>query len=210
MFRINPETGKPEGRPAINLTESQIRYAMSMTASNKQAAAFLNLTFNTWKKYAKKFIDQESGKSLFELHKGLGADKRKKEITTNKVKNQDRRRFDSGYREKLDDILEGKYPWYQPRKLRKRLFLSNKIPLICSCCGWTEGRVTDGNVPLLLVFKDGNWRNKLLENITLMCFNCYFLRVGSLGHYYQGFSYGTYNKPRSDGKPKGWKKPKEE
>jgi hypothetical protein len=209
MFKINPITGKPEGRPAIDLTEKQIRYAMSMTSSNLKAADFLNVAYTTWKKYAKLYIDEETNKTLFELHKKKYGVKLK-EKKQKGIRTQDRRGYDSGYKQKLDDILEGKYPWYQPRLLRKRLFLSNKVPLICCACGWSEGRIGDGNVPLLLNFKDGNWRNKLLENIELLCFNCYFLRVGSQGHYWQGMSYGTKNKKRADGRPTQHRKNKKD
>lgn len=209
MFKINPNTNKPEGRPSLNLTEKQIRYAIEMTSSNLQAAAFLNLSYTSWRKYAKMYLDPITGKTLFELHKGTYAIKTK--VRKEKgIKLQDRRSYDAGYKQRLDDILEGKYPWYQPRKLRKRLFLSNKVPLICASCGWSEGRIGDGNVPLLLNFKDGNWRNKLLQNIELLCFNCYFIRVGSQGHYWQGMSYGTKNKKRADGKPTQHRKKKED
>lgn len=194
------------GRPKISLTESQIKYAMSMTYSNREAAKFLNISYNTYKKYAKLYVDPNLNKTLFELHLYANkSDSNKRPNIKRENNNLDTRKWNSGYKERLEDILRGEMPWYQPRKLRKRLFASNYIPLVCASCGWTECRITDGNVPLLLAFKDGNWRNKQLENIYLLCFNCYFLQIGSQGHYWQGMTYGGRNKPRGDGKPKGWK-----
>jgi hypothetical protein len=188
------------GRPEMGFTESQIRYAMENTYSNWGAAKFLNICYNTYLKYAERYIDSKTGLNLRELHKQKVRPPRDK----TKISNQDRRRYDNGYAEKLEDILAGLYPEYQPRPLRKRLFAANILPMECSSCGWTECRVTDGNYPLWLAFKDGNWRNKKLDNIYLLCFNCYFLQIGSLAPKWQGMTYGARNKPRGDGRPKGW------
>ena len=35
-------------------------------------------------------------------------------------------------------------------------------------------------MPLLLTFKDGNKKNYLLDNLTMLCYNCYFLQVGDI------------------------------
>lgn len=187
------------GRPGLNLTESQIRYAMENTYSLSEAARFLRISYNSLIKYMDFYRDQ-NGVTLRDLHKKKPKPKPQKPFGG---RGGDRRYFDCGYKEKLEDILLGLHPEYQPRLLRKRLFASNFLPLQCSSCGWTEARVTDGNVPLLIHFADGNWRNKKLENLRLLCFNCYFLQVGSFGHYWQGFTYGPKSKPRWDGKPKG-------
>ena len=172
------------GRPHMNLTESQVRYAMSNTYSNRGAARFLNVSINTYLKYAEQYIDFETGLNLRDLHK--------QKIKPQKARatKGDRRLYDNGYKEKLEDILAGLYPDYQPRPLRKRLFASGIIPMECSSCGWNECRVTDDNYPLYIAFHDRNWRNKTLQNMYLLCFNCYFCQIGSLGARFQGISYG--------------------
>ena len=172
------------GRPHMNLTESQIRYAMANTYSNRGAARFLNVSINTYLKYAEQYIDSETGLNLRDLHK------QKPKPQKAKATKGDRRLYDNGYKEKLEDILAGLYPDYQPRPLRKRLFASGIIPMECSSCGWNECRVSDDNYPLYIAFHDGNWRNKKLENLYLLCFNCYFCQIGSLGARFQGISYG--------------------
>ena len=58
-----------KGREPLGLTENQIRYAMKNTPSNRQAATFLRVSFNSYKKYALQYIDSESGLSLWELQK---------------------------------------------------------------------------------------------------------------------------------------------
>ena len=58
------------------LMESQIRYAMDNTTSNAEAAKWLRVSFATWKKYAKMYIDEATGKTLYDLHKENGFAKR--------------------------------------------------------------------------------------------------------------------------------------
>ena len=57
-----------EGRPAFNITESEIRYAMEHTNSCAGAARFLKISYEAFRKYAKLYKDKTSGKTLFELH----------------------------------------------------------------------------------------------------------------------------------------------
>jgi hypothetical protein len=42
-------------------------------------------------------------------------------------------------------------------------------------CGFSEKRLTDSKMPLLLVFQDGNMKNHKLENLKILCYNCSFL-----------------------------------
>ena len=183
---------KMNGRPPIHLTESQIRYAMENSYGNKAASRFLNIDYRTYTKYAKMYIDSDTQKSLFELHSKLN-------VKTSKTERRNKaygKSFDcnNGYKERLEDILDGKYPGYNTKKLRKRLLLSGWVPCVCSSCGWDEPRVTDGNYPLLIDFIDNNWKNCKLENLRLLCFNCYFNLVRTPSTSYQGWTYGTTSK----------------
>ena len=58
-----------EGRPPMNISESEIRYAMENTQSCAGAARFLKVSYEAFRKYAKLYTDEASGKTLFELHK---------------------------------------------------------------------------------------------------------------------------------------------
>lgn len=158
---------KGEGRQPLNLLESSIRYAMENTRSNNEAARFLNVSFPTYKKYALLYIDSESNKTLYELHKnqsGKGISK------ANSGANHGR---------KLEDILAGKHPDYPIHNLKRRLIRSGMIEEKCECCGFEERRVTDYTIPLLLDHIDGNRKNHLRDNLRLLCFNCYYLQVGN-------------------------------
>ena len=50
----------------------------------------------------------------------------------------------------------------------------------CSNCSFNERRVLDYKVPLIMNFKDGNKKNYKLDNVELLCYNCYFLTVGDI------------------------------
>ena len=50
----------------------------------------------------------------------------------------------------------------------------------CNNCGFEEKRLTDGKVPLVLDFIDGDRKNHEYENLRMLCFNCSFLINGNL------------------------------
>ncbi len=67
-----------QGRTALNVPETDIRYAMDNTKSNAAAARFLKISFTSYKKYARMYTDRDTGKTLYELHKnqfGVGIPK---------------------------------------------------------------------------------------------------------------------------------------
>ena len=147
------------------LLQSNIELAMRNTQSNMSAAKFLRVSYNTYKKYASMYKDDE-GVILFEKHKnqyGYGIS-----------------RTGIGSPKKLDDILEGKYPKYPMYKLKIRLFREGLLAEECSCCEFKERRITDYQAPLLLSRIDGNSDNYELENLEVLCYNCYFLQVGNI------------------------------
>ena len=63
-------------------------------------------------------------------------------------------------------------------KFKNKLFDSGYVPKVCGSCGFSEERVTDGKMPLLIDFVDGNLNNRKLDNIRPLCYNCFFLIVG--------------------------------
>jgi hypothetical protein len=156
------------GRSAFDLPESDIRYAMANTKSNAEAARFLKISFTTYKKYAKMYVDSETGRTLYDLHTnqaGVG-------ITKDVCKA-------SSGPYSIDQILQGKYPNYPTWKLRNRLLALNIFPEACACCGYAERRVTDDTVPLLLDHIDGDDTNHRVENLQMLCLNCYYQQVAN-------------------------------
>jgi Holliday junction resolvase RusA-like endonuclease len=78
----------------------------------------------------------------------------------------------------IDDLIAGKHIKYPLHKFKNKLFDSGYVPKVCGSCGFSEERITDGKMPLLIDFLDGNLNNRKLENIRPLCYNCFFLLVG--------------------------------
>lgn len=153
-------------KPAYNLTEKEIRYAMKNTNSNAEAAAFLHISIPIWKKYAEMYFDPESGKSLYQLHKNQGAKFGKKpsiKLAT------------------MEDIFAGKHPKYNVHKLKARLIMEGILEERCAICGFEERRISDYTVPLVLTWKNGDKRDHSRENLEFVCYNHYHLYYGDMG-----------------------------
>lgn len=150
------------------LLRSHIEHAMNNTKSNTAAAKFLGVSRETYVKYAALYIDEATGKTLCDLHanpRSIGIEKNW--------------HLHNGYLN-LDDILAGKHPDYDSRKLKDRLLRSNYMPNECCNCGMSEKRITDGRIPLILDWIDGDRANHHLDNLRFLCYNCYFLLVGNI------------------------------
>lgn len=157
----NPNAPKKNvGRAGRIILRSQIEEAQRHTNSNAAAARWLQVDYTTYKKYATLY-------GLFERHlnpTGIGTPKGFAKRPTSIP---------------LRDILAGKHPKYSLAKLKNRLLARHKLTEQCSMCGFAERRVTDGKVPLLLTFADGDTTNFNLTNLELRCYNCTFLTSGA-------------------------------
>lgn len=152
------------------LTKNDILRAMRVTKSNMAAAKYLNVGYQLYKKHAKMYFDNETKKSLFEMHynqKGVGIPK----FFGNKKDDADINKILSG------EIMLKDYP---VEKFKQRLIHNQILPEECKRCGFKEYRILDYKVPTILNFIDGNKQNWLRENLELLCYNCYFLNVGDI------------------------------
>jgi hypothetical protein len=157
-----------QGRSSLNIPESEIRYAMENTKSNAEAARFLKISFTSYKKYAKMYTDRDTGKTLYELHKnqfGVGIPKNIARASKGVYS--------------IDKILSGEHPNYPSWKLRNRILALAILPEQCNSCGYEERRVTDDTVPLMLDHIDGDTTNHRIENIQMLCLNCYYQQTGN-------------------------------
>ena len=144
------------------LLKRDIEEAQRRSLSAAGAARWLGVSYTTYKKYARLY-------GLHDDHLNPGG----KGIPKPHIR---------GKRYPLEDILDGKHPHYNPRKLKRRLINAGMIDEECALCGMKERRILDYKIPLMLVFKDGNKLNYGLENMYLLCFNCTFLTVGELNN----------------------------
>lgn len=152
------------GREPLNLTEAQIRYAMKNSKSNSGASRFLNISLTTYEKYSKMYIDEESGKTLWDIQKN------QKGVGISKGQNILRGKY------ALVDILEGKYPEYSVYHLKNRLVRNgHKFNFSCNChnCGYDERRITDNTLPIVLDHINDDWHDHTLENLRFLCYNCF-------------------------------------
>jgi hypothetical protein len=149
------------GRPKRMLLESEVLAAQSISKTEAESARKLGVSFMTYRKYAKMYglygrVANMAGKGVSKA-----------------IKNEDSGKYP------LNKILEGKFPTYSTTRLKTRMIRSNRIEEKCNKCGFCEKRISDSIVPLLLNYIDGNVKNKVRDNLELLCYNCYFLYVNN-------------------------------
>ena len=155
-------------RPSKILTKEDILRAQKVTRSNMAAARYLHVSYNHFKKYAKMYKNDE-GVTLLEAHKNQAGEGIPKFAV-------------SGNKEiPLLDLLEGRVPieHFDPRKIKARLLSEGKLVEVCARCNFSERRITDQKIPVILNFKDGNKKNWHLENLEFLCYNCSYLYAAS-------------------------------
>jgi len=154
----------------IHLTKEQILAAQAVTQSNRQAARRLHVAFETYKREASKYETYAgSGVTLYENHNATSAGIPR--YSNRKVKEVP-----------IKEIIEGRADGteWPIKDIRDKLLHNQYLVEECADCGHKERRLPDYRMPLLLTFKDGNKRNYLLENLTMLCYNCYFLQIGDI------------------------------
>ena len=145
------------------LTKIEILRAQEHSRGAMEAARWIGCSYETYRKYAILY-------GVHEQHINLGG----KGIPRPNAK---------GRRHSLADIIAGKYPNYDHRRLKKRLITAGYLDEECSLCGFKERRITDYKVPLILNFKTMEIENPFaLDNMMLLCYNCTYLTVGNLNN----------------------------
>jgi len=143
------------------LLESEVLAAQSISKTEAEVARKLGVSFMTYRKYAKMYglygrVANMAGKGVSKA-----------------IKNEDSGKYP------LNKILEGKFPNYSTNRLKVRLIRSNRMEEKCNKCNFAERRISDNIIPLLLNYIDGNTKNKKMENLEFLCYNCYFLHVNN-------------------------------
>lgn len=164
------------------LLQSQIENAMKVTRSNRAAAEYLRVGYNLYKKFAKTYKNAQ-GISLFEAHKNQSGSG----ITKSQVSHK---RF------LIDDILLGKHPQYPREKLLRRLCVSGYMAEQCNHCGFNKKRPTDLKTPLILHHMNGNVTDHRIDNLEILCYNCYFVLVGDINR--RDLKTHAYDRPEAE------------
>ena len=132
------------------VSKARIAWAINETTSMRRAAQLLDVSYNTFKKYAKRY-------EIFQPAPAPG------------------RYRESGKPVELSNILSGKNPNYSSTKLQKRLCREGLLAEECSNCGFDTYRPKDMTKPLMLDYLDDDQTNKDLANLRILCYNCYYL-----------------------------------
>ena len=151
---------KRQGLPDKNkkpLLESEVREALDRAPSAKKAARLLGVSYPTFKKYTK----------LYGIHQTKGWPPKKGQGARGPI-DPKKGRFP------IHDILDGKHPDFPIHRLKDKLIRSGTKKAECEQCGYGERRITDGKIPLLLNFEDGDKTNHKIENLKILCYNCTF------------------------------------
>lgn len=165
--KIMSKRGRPK---SIFLTKDDILRGMKHTKSIKALARYLKVSYAYLKPHMKLHKDEETGKTLYEIHKNQQGKGIKKFLK-------------NGYKSPNVKLIfkEGiGYESFTPEKIKIHGIKEGYLYEKCYRCGFEERRVIDFKVPLLMNFLDGNRQNYLLENIELLCYNCYFLTIGNI------------------------------
>ena len=163
----------PRGTAWRPLLESEIKEAQEKYKTATDCAKYLNVSYNTYRKWAMRY-------GIFKINP-WGKGDRKSCWEPNKGKYP------------LNQILEGKFPDYPVYRLKDLLIRSGTKKAECENCGFSERRITDNKMPLLLNFEDGNEKNHILENIRVFCYNCTF--TCGKGHIRAGRVKFNFNDP---------------
>ena len=160
-YQLEPNKG---GRTRINLSRGKVEHAISVTNSMRQAAIYLNLSYNIFKREAKKHSLWAPGKTsdVKKVHSGALS-------STMLVK-----------------ILRGEQMMnYRETLLLKKDFHEAYLEKKCSNCDADFTHILEPETPpLVLDFLDRDSRNGKQENLRVLCLNCvYELRAKHRGWY---------------------------
>jgi hypothetical protein len=153
-------------------TRSQILKAMDATLSVRAAARYLGCCYKHLKRYMLMYrVDENdiNSPTLFEAHKNKSGIGIPKHYLGPKYKGFDIKKI----------LFTGKtWEHFDANKIKTKAIAEGYLKEECCKCGFHERRLTDYRMPLLMHFRDANKNNYLLENLQLMCYNCYFIYVG--------------------------------
>lgn len=152
------------------LSKMEILNAMDKTKSVRACSRYLNLSYSHVKKWMKFYKDDRTQMSLFEFHKNQAGKGIPKYLTW------------TDREIPLIDLIEGgtDISSFSPQKIKMRMIKEGLLPERCNSCSYEKRRAMDYKVPLLLNFKDGNKKNFKIDNVQLLCYNCFFMQIGDV------------------------------
>lgn len=132
------------------IMESEILEAQKYYNTASGCAKFPHISYLTYKKYAKMY-------NLFKTNPWTKG--------SSSYHDPEKGRYP------LSKILNGEFPNYPVYRLKDLLLRSGVKKIVCEGCGF-NGRNEDGKLLLFLNHIDGNFKNHLLNNLKIYCYNC--------------------------------------
>lgn len=131
------------------IPKEDVAAAIAQTPSMRQAGIYLGVSYKTFQKYAMEY-------GLWNpLGSPAGVKRPNRKVT-----------YWTGWKRLGQD---------QHLRLQDKLVTAGKLVQECNRCGYNKYREWDAKHPLVLVFKDLDETNLDLDNIELLCYNCYFV-----------------------------------
>jgi hypothetical protein len=188
-FILNDPTKGKKSR-IVPLYEHEIKHVVFNIPdikSNRDASQYLNVSFKRWKKYASLYIEKDSGKSYFQLLLDR-SNKAKGQRLIILKKLHRKKKWDEWYVKNILEKLNNSeldVKKYTQKRLKEFLIANDVLVERCTCCGYSEKNMLTGKVPLLIDHIDCDYTNWKIENLQMLCFNCFSQLVGNPLDYYK-------------------------
>lgn len=134
------------------LLKKECEYAIGQTTNMSEAARYLHVDYNTFKKWAKMY-------GVFKPNQHQRGKKKNRIADATP----------------FEEIFAGLHPHYNRTRLKNRLIRSGTKPNECELCGYNKVNPITNSVPLTLYNLDGNNFNLSLDNLQLRCYNCVYI-----------------------------------
>jgi hypothetical protein len=141
------------GRGFRPLLQSEIEDAQSKAETAMGAARIMGVSYPLFRKYARRYGIHRINRAAARKPNYYSPEKGKYP---------------------LSEILDNKHPKIGDYAAKDKLIRFGTLEPKCNLCGFSERRIVDNKMPLLLDHKDGNKENFKLENLQLLCLNCTF------------------------------------
>jgi hypothetical protein len=191
-FILNDPTKGKKSR-IVPLYEHEIKHVVFNIPdikSNRDASQYLNVSFKRWKKYSSLYIEKDSGKSYFQLLLDR-SNKAKGQRLIILKKLHRKKKWDEWYVKNILEKLNNSeldVKKYTQKRLKEFLIANDVLVERCACCGYSEKNMLTGKVPLLIDHIDCDYTNWKIENLQMLCFNCFSQLVGPPIDYYRAKS----------------------
>lgn len=144
-----------------NIRKIDIEHAIDKTKTGQDAAAFIGVSYPTYKKYAEQY-------GLFEEQKQKGLSQRGRRT------NKDNDHFYFNPHKAINGHYDGTRP-VRLHTIKKKYIFEGFKTESCDKCGYDEKNEESGCVPLICIFKDGHRLQYGLDDIMFVCINCLYV-----------------------------------